>query len=153
MKILSTTQKTSIGPAHLPSHLTLLNSCTPIQNKSLKFGKKSGLFRETFHQTECTDHLRRWECPRNMMWLVFMGWIISYADKWEDYSIILFWGRDGNFQELGPYPLFGLWWLALELSWHLWVCHLACWCVTMSMYCGSRFSGSHLPSTLDSSGF
>ena len=42
------------------------------------------------------------------MWLVFMGWIISYADKWEDYSIIVFWGRDGNFQELGPYPLFGL---------------------------------------------
>ena len=49
-------------------------------------------------------------------WLVFMGWVISYANEWEEYS---------NFQELGHHLLFGLLQLALELSWHLWVCHLA----------------------------
>lgn len=37
--------------------------------------------------------------------LVFMGWVISYANKWEDYSV-LFGGRDRDFQELGPYPFF-----------------------------------------------
>ena len=25
-------------------------------------------------------------CPRNVVWLVFIGWVISYADGWEDYS-------------------------------------------------------------------
>ena len=48
---------------HSPETIkTLLNSYTPIQNKKCKvWGKKEkrGLFRETFHQTECTDHLRR----------------------------------------------------------------------------------------------
>ena len=37
----------------------------------------------------------------------------------------LFWGRGGDFQELGHRPLFSLLWSASELSWHLWVCHLA----------------------------
>ena len=38
----------------------------------------------------------------------------------------LSWRRDGDFQELGHHcPLFGLLWLASELSWCLWVCHLA----------------------------
>ena len=31
----------------------------------------------------------------------------------------------GDFQELGHCPLSGLVWLALELSWRLWVCRLA----------------------------
>ena len=30
-----------------------------------------------------------------------------------------------DFQDLGHGPLFGLLWSALELSWGLWVCHLA----------------------------
>jgi len=34
--------------------------------------------------------------------------------------------------------------LASELSWYMWVCHLACWCITMSGYWGSRSSGSQL---------
>ena len=34
-------------------------------------------------------------------------------------------GRGGDFQEWGHYPLFGLLWWALELSWRLWVCRLA----------------------------
>ena len=37
----------------------------------------------------------------------------------------LFRGRGGDFQELGHRPLFGLWWLASELSWHWWVGHLS----------------------------
>ena len=28
-------------------------------------------------------------------------------------------------------PFFGLWWSASELSWHLWVCRLVCWCVVV----------------------
>ena len=24
--------------------------------------------------------------PRNMLWLVFMNWVISQANEWEDYS-------------------------------------------------------------------
>ena len=37
----------------------------------------------------------------------------------------LFWGRDRDFQELGHCPLFDILWLASELSWCWWVCHLA----------------------------
>ena len=37
----------------------------------------------------------------------------------------LFGGRGGDFQELDNCPLFGLLWLALELSWRLWVGHLS----------------------------
>ena len=54
-----------------------------------------------------------------------------------------FQGRGGDFQELGRYSLFGLW-LTSELSWHWWVCLLACWCIKMSVYWGSRSSGSQL---------
>ena len=58
--------------------------------------------------------------------------------------IHLFWGRGGDFQELGHPQLLGLWRSALEVPWHLWVCHLACWCVTMSIYWSLRSSGSPL---------
>ena len=37
----------------------------------------------------------------------------------------LFWGRGGDVQELGYCPLFWPFDGALELSWHLWVRHLA----------------------------
>ena len=47
-------------------------------------------------------------------------------------------GKGWRFLGIGSLPTFGLWWLALELSWRLWVCHLACWCVTVSVYLGSR---------------
>ena len=36
----------------------------------------------------------------------------------------LFWGRGGGFQELGHHHFWSFD-PALELSWHLWVCHLA----------------------------
>ena len=52
----------------------------------------------------------------------------------------LFWERGGDFQELDHHPLFDLWRWVLELLWCLWVCHLACWCVTMSVYWASRSS-------------
>ena len=44
-------------------------------------------------------------------------------NKCEGYSNY-FRGRRGDFQELRPCPFFGLLW-SVELSWHLWVCHLA----------------------------
>ena len=37
----------------------------------------------------------------------------------------LFWGRDGDFQDLDKCPVWGLLWLASELSWRLKLCHLA----------------------------
>ena len=46
----------------------------------------------------------------------------------------LFWGRGGDFQELGYCPLFDLLWSASELSWRLWVCHLTCCWITVSVY-------------------
>ena len=38
---------------------------------------------------------------------------------------ILCWERDGDFQKLEHRPLLGLLWSAWEMSWHLWVCHVA----------------------------
>ena len=38
---------------------------------------------------------------------------------------ILFWKRDGDFQKLERCPLFDLLWSAWEMSWQLWVCHVA----------------------------
>ena len=51
-------------------------------------------------------------------------------------------GKGWGFPGIGPLPTFWPLWLALELSWHLWVCRLAYWCVTMRVYWGSRSSGS-----------
>jgi len=46
-------------------------------------------------------------------WIVFIAWVISYANEWEDYSIYLG-GRGGDSQELGHHPLLGL----LTVSWN-----------------------------------
>ena len=35
--------------------------------------------------TDSVGHLRS-ERPRSMRWLIFIGWIISYDNEWEDYS-------------------------------------------------------------------
>ena len=56
-------------------------------------------------------------------------------------GLVIFWGRGGDFQELGHLPLWGLWRSALEVSWHLWVGPLACWCVTVRIYWSLRSSG------------
>ena len=76
-----------------------------------------------------------------MAWLVFMSWVISQGVGG---LFQLFWRRGGDFQELDHCPLFDLWWSASELSWHWWVCHVAYWCVTVSIYWDSRPSGSLL---------
>ena len=36
-------------------------------------------------QTECAWAISEGERPRNMGWLVFMCWVISQANEWEDY--------------------------------------------------------------------
>ena len=59
--------------------------------------------------------------PEVQGWLVSTRWEIPYANEWN----ILSWRGGGDFQELGHHPLFGLSWLASELSWCLAVCCLA----------------------------
>ena len=51
-------------------------------------GKKVGLFRKK-HTSQSMDHLRRRKWYENMVWSVLMGWIISSANEWEDYSTYL----------------------------------------------------------------
>ena len=38
--------------------------------------------RSTLH-IQSVGHCRRQVWPRNVMWLVFIGWIISYANEWD----------------------------------------------------------------------
>ena len=45
---------------------------------------------------------------------------------------------------MGHRPLSGLLWVASGLSWWWWVCHLACWYITMSVSWGSRSVGSQI---------
>ena len=54
-------------------------------------------------------------------WLVFIGWVISYANEWEDYSNH-FWGRGRDIQDLGHRPHLGL----LTVPWN---CHGTSGCV------------------------
>ena len=58
-----------------------------------------------------------------MGWLVFPGWVISQANEWEDYSNYFGEGV-GISRNWAIAHFFGLLLLALELSWHLWACHL-----------------------------
>ena len=69
------------------------------------------------------------------------GWVISLADEWEEYSSYF-----GKEEEVSRHWTTVFWplWSALELSYCLWVYHLACLCVTVSVYWGSRCSKSHL---------
>ena len=54
--------------------------------------------------------------------------------------------KEWGFPRIGPLSTFWPLWLALEQSWCPWVCHLACWCVTMSVYWGSRSQFSSVQS-------
>ena len=80
-------------------------------------GKKwiySDIERSTLHRLSVGHHRGRMR-PQNLMWLVSIGWVISYANEWEDYSnFFLEMGRD--FQDLGHHPLLGL----LTVPWN---CH------------------------------
>ena len=44
---------------------------------------KKGIYLER-NALQSVDHLRRQQ-PQNMVWLVFMGWVISKVNEWEDY--------------------------------------------------------------------
>ena len=48
--------------------------------------------------------------PGNMAWLIFMDWVISWANEREGYftEIMVIWERSGDFQELGHCSLFDL---------------------------------------------
>jgi len=57
-----------------------------------------------------------------MAWLVFIGWIISWAER-EDYSNY-FWGKGRDFPGIGQLPTFWPFMVNLGTSWPWWVCHL-----------------------------
>ena len=86
-------------------------------------GKKwiySDIERSTLHRQSVGHHRGRMRL-QNLMWLVLIGWVISYSNEWEDYSSY-FAGRAGDFQDLGHGPLLGL----LTV---LWNCHGTSGCV------------------------
>ena len=53
---------------------------------------------------------QRVSAARNVVWLAFIGWVVWYANEWEDYSIY-FGEGGGDFQELGHSLVF---WQRLE---------------------------------------
>ena len=59
-----------------------------------------------------------------MTWLVFLGWVISQAKEWEDYSNYFGEGVE-MYRNWATAHFFWPFDGALELSWHLWVCHSA----------------------------
>ena len=75
----------------------------------------------------------QWVRLRNVAWLVFIGWVISYANEWEDYSIYfgeeveISTGHCSDAQFLAVAQFLGL----LTVPWNcqrcLWVCHFTCW--------------------------
>ena len=42
--------------------------------------------RETHSTDKSVGHHRGWMQPWNVAWLVFISWVILYANEWEDYS-------------------------------------------------------------------
>ena len=74
---------------------------------------------------------------------VFIG-MGNFIESWVGRIIPTILGKGRRFTGIGPLPTFWPLWSTLELSWCLWVYHLACWCVTMNVYWGSRSSGSWL---------
>ena len=49
-------------------------------------GKKWVYSERSTLQRQSGGHCRGWMQPQNVAWLVFIGWVISYASEWEDYS-------------------------------------------------------------------
>ena len=47
---------------------------------------RSGFIQRDTHSTGRVWAISEGERPRNMAWLAFMGWVISQANEWEDYS-------------------------------------------------------------------
>ena len=105
--------------------------------KDKVIGKKwiySDSERSTLHRQSVSHHRGRVQ-PWNVAWLVFLGWLISYANEWEDYSnFFLEMGRD--FQDLGHHPLLGL----LTVPWNChgtsrWVISFPDWGSRSSLIC------------------
>ena len=61
--------------------------------------------------------------PPNMAWLVFMGWVISYANKWEDYSNYL--GKGWGFPGIRPLLTFCPLMARLGTVMSLWMCYFS----------------------------
>ena len=76
-------------------------------------------------QTECAPSQRVSATAKYGMVSLYISWVISYVIEWEDYSN--YFGEGQRFPGFGPLPTPWSFNSALELSWHLWVCHFTCW--------------------------
>ena len=48
---------------------------------------KKWIYSDTEGSTlQSVGHCRRQAQPCNLVWLFYIGWVISYANLWEDYS-------------------------------------------------------------------
>ena len=72
---------------------------------------KPGLFREIYSKNRVWAVSEDERLHQNIGWLVFISCVISWANKWEDYSNYLV-----GISTTGSRPLFGLLWSVLRLS-------------------------------------
>ena len=70
--------------------------------------------------------------PINLAWLVFIGWVIIYANEWEDYSNYL--GERAEVSRIWATTHFLTLMVGLGTVMAPGVCHLAYCCVTVSIY-------------------
>ena len=125
-----------------PNEPQILHVSSQKEFSETVIGKKwfySDTERSTLHR-QSVGHCRGWMwwwC--NVAWLVYIGWVISYANEWEDYSN--YFGEGGReFLDVGHHPLLGL----LTVPWN---CHGTSGCVISFADLGSRSclpSWSHL---------
>ena len=62
---------------------------------------KKWIYSDSERSTDGPQAFTEGKCDHEM-WLVFIGWVISYANEWEDLR------RSGDFQDLGHCPLLRL---------------------------------------------
>ena len=79
--------------------------------------------RSTLHR-QSTGHCKGQGWPRNVAWLVFIGWVICMLMSGRTIPTIL--GKGQRFPGFGHSLTPWSFKSALELSWHLWVCHFTC---------------------------
>ena len=99
------------------------------------------LERNTIHR-QIVGHLRRWERHQGMGFSVFRG--VDNLIGWWVGGVFQLFQEGAGISRNWATTHFWILMVILELSWSLWVCYLACCCVTMSVYWGSRSSGSWL---------
>lgn len=99
----------------LPSEGSWL--CAGEKEQAIVKRKWTYLERYIFHRQN-EDFLRKGELAWHVGLLVFMVWIILWANKWEDYSNYFGEGV-GISRNWATAQFFGLLWSALELPWHL----------------------------------